>query len=118
MNDDIIDLNEFLDRVQGDKELLVELFDIFIQDFQDKRNVLKEAVVKKDFEQIKSVAHSLKGASGNISAKPLRATFLQLEEMIKTNQWKDAEQILTNMDRQFSDLQKCINEIKTQFKNE
>ena len=65
MSDEVLDLNEFLERVQDDKELLLELLDIFSDDYQKKRVQLEEAVNKNDSEQIKSVAHSLKGASGN-----------------------------------------------------
>ena len=118
MNDNVVDLNEFLDRVQGDKELLLELFEIFVEDYTEKRKLMGDAVVKKNFEEIKSIAHSLKGASGNISAKSLRETFLRFEEMGRSNKTDGAETILKNMDKQFIDLLKCIEEIKMQYKSE
>jgi len=37
MGREVLDLNEFLERVQNDKELLLELLDIFVEDFQEKR---------------------------------------------------------------------------------
>ena len=115
MDNDVIDLKDFLDRVQDDKDLMLELFDIFMEDYQQKRQELKEAVVKKDYEQIKSLAHSLKGASGNISAKAMRATFVRLEEIGKNNNLTGMDQLLNDLDRQYNDLVKRIEEIKKEF---
>ena len=108
MNDDVLDLKEFLERVQDDKELLLELLDIFQQDFQDKRVLLNTAIEKNDYEQIKSIAHSLKGSSGNISAKTLRATMLIFEEMAKSKNLAEARNIFNKMDGQFEALKNRI----------
>jgi len=85
MSEDLLDVNEFMERVQDDKELLLELLDIFLADYMEKRKTLQEAVDGQDFEQIKGVAHSLKGASGNISAKSMCEIFSSLEEMGKNS---------------------------------
>ena len=117
MDNDVIDLKDFLDRVQDDKDLMLELFDIFMDDYKQKRQSLKEAVAKKDFEQIKSLAHSLKGASGNISAKALRVIFLKLEDVGKANNLTGIEQLLSDLDHRYSELIKRIDEIKKEFQN-
>src|SRR5271156_153309 len=79
MDDEIIDLKDVLERVQDDKELLAELFDIYEEDFVVKRKGLGEAIAAQDIAKIKEIAHSMKGSSGNISAKPLHAACLKLE---------------------------------------
>ena len=79
MSEEIIDLKDVLERVQDDKELLAELFDIYQEDFVVKRKALGDAIAAKDIAKIKEVAHSMKGSSGNISAKPLHAACLKLE---------------------------------------
>ena len=117
MDNEVIDLKDFLDRVQDDKDLMLELFDIFMSDYQEKRQSLKEAVAKKDYEQMKSLAHSLKGASGNISAKALRAIFIRLEEIGKANSLAGIEPLLNDLDLRYNDLVKRINEIKKEFQN-
>ena len=85
MSEEIIDLKDVLERVQDDKELLAELFDIYEEDFLIKRKVLGEAIAAGDIAKIKEVAHSMKGSSGNISAKPLHAACLKLESLAKEN---------------------------------
>ena len=81
MNEQTLDLNEFLERVQDDKELLLELLDIFVNDYKEKSRLLNQAISQKDIEQVKGIAHSLKGAYGNISAKSMRKSLIIFEEM-------------------------------------
>ncbi len=104
MENEVLDLEEFLERVQDDKKLLLELLDIFVQDFKEKRTQMAEAIRNKDIDQIKKIAHALKGSSGNISAKLLRLTVVQLEDMGKNNDLNGADEALSAMDRKFEEL--------------
>ena len=116
MSEEILDLAEVMDRVQDDKELLLELFDIFISDYSEKRRLLEKAVAANDIDQIVSISHSLKGASGNISAKLMRETFLKFEVMGKNGNLAEAKVSLGVLDKQFGDLQNRINQVRIEFK--
>ncbi len=115
MGEEILDLPEFLERVQDDKELLLELLDIYQNDFQQKRKLLADALAANKFEDIRGIAHSLKGASGNISAKALRVIFFDLEEMGKTQNIVGYQKHLSDLDAQYVILQKRIEQIKKEF---
>ena len=115
MGDNAIDLKEFMERVQDDKELLVELLDIYQEDFIEKRTALGDAATKSDLEQIKSVAHSMKGSSGNISAKGLHALCLRIEQSAKSGD-ANIGPLLTEMDQLFTKVKEQIIEIKREFK--
>ena len=108
MSDDAIDMTEVMERVQDDKELLMELLQIFLEDFTDKRKTLQEAVSTQNFEEVKSIGHSMKGASGNISAKKLRLSFIELEQMGKTQNLSQAGQVLSAIDEQMNELKDFI----------
>jgi len=114
MSEDILDFEEFLERVQGDRELLVELLDIFSEDFKEKRKQLQEAITQNDFETIKSIAHSLKGASGNISVKPMRAVFIEFEEMGKNSDLAGADKLVAKLDALNEELMERIGTIKSE----
>ena len=116
MDDKAIDLKEFMERVQDDKDLLVELLDIYQEDFVEKRAAIGDAVKNQDLEQIKSVAHSMKGSSGNISAKSLHALCLRIEQSAKNGD-ANIGSMLTEMDQMFSKIKENIVEIKQQFKS-
>lgn len=102
MSEEIVDLPDVLERVQNDKELLLELFDIFEEDFPKKRQALSAAIAAKDIGKIKEIAHSIKGASGNLSIKPLQAICLQLEHLAKSDTTDGMENLLTSIDQKYA----------------
>jgi HPt (histidine-containing phosphotransfer) domain-containing protein len=104
MSEEIIDLKDVLERVQDDKELLAELFDIYQDDFVIKRKALGEAIVAKDITRIKEVAHSMKGSSGNISAKPLYAACLKLEMLAKEGKTDGMQEVAVAIDGYFEEI--------------
>ena len=115
MNSNVLDLEEFMERVQNDKELLLELLDIYTADYTEKRKNLETALRENDMEQIVSIAHSLKGASGNISAKELRQLFLELEESGKTSGVSGADEILQALDAKYQALTAEIEVVKKEL---
>lgn len=104
MSDDTIDMKEVMERLQDDRELLIELLQIFSDDYVGKKKMLDGAVIKNDFDQVRNIAHSLKGASGNISAKKLRISFTDLGQMAKIHDFSKAKEVLEVIDRQFNEL--------------
>jgi len=115
MSEEIFDLTEFLERVQDDKELLLELLEIYVSDYQEKRIQLEQAIQDQNYEEVRSITHSLKGASGNISAKILRQTFLDLEEMAKNEDLSEAANAFSEMDQQFQALTEEIEKVKKEY---
>jgi HPt (histidine-containing phosphotransfer) domain-containing protein len=104
MGEAIIDLNEVMERVQQDKELLLELLDIYQDDFIQKRKSLDEAISSKNTVKIKEIAHSMKGASGNISAKPMYAMCLKIEEYARNGKTDDIHELLAAVDGYFEEI--------------
>lgn len=115
MSENALDFDEFMNRVQDDKELLFELLDIFVQDFQIKQQELKEAVEKNDSETIEHVAHFLRGSCGNISAKVLRDIFTELEKKGAKGHLEGLEQNLKDIDQRFEELTMYIGELRARL---
>ena len=116
MSVDPLDLADVMDRVQDDVDLLLELLDIFVEDYEKKRPRLEKSINDKDFGQTHSLAHSLKGAASNIGAKPLFETFVKLDEMAKNNDLNQAATVLAAMTQRFNHLKRRIATLKTEFK--
>jgi CheY-like chemotaxis protein len=66
-----IDFVSVLERIGGDESFLMQLIDIYIEDFVAKYELLAKAVKQSDFEAIQMIGHSLKGSSGNLSLNGL-----------------------------------------------
>lgn len=115
MEDRIIDLEDALDRVQDDKELLLELFDIFEADFRVKRKELDKYLKEKNTEMVRNIAHSVKGASGNISAQRIRNLCLLMEESASKGNLDPVPEALIQLDKAFADYQKEAQKIKDDY---
>lgn len=101
MQEKIIDFEDAIDRVQDDKELLFELFDIFEDDFKVRNKDLKKYVAEGNIEMVRNITHSLKGAAGNISAKRIQALCLFIEQQTTENTLEGVEEVLGELDEQF-----------------
>jgi len=116
MNVEILDINEFLERIQNDKALLWELLDIFVADFQQKRTPLYEALLDNDAPGVRKFAHALKGSAANISAHQLSGVLLELEKKGKNNTLTGANDLLADMDKKFEALLARISRLREELK--
>jgi HPt (histidine-containing phosphotransfer) domain-containing protein len=115
MEEKVIDLSDVLDRVQDDKELLLELFDIFEEDFKTKRKEMDHYLTDKNAEMLRNIAHSLKGASGNISAKRIYAICLFIEKEAASVRLDGIAGKLKELDKEFRQYQKEAEKIKQEY---
>ena len=65
----LVDWSELMERVDGDRELLKELFELFRGEFPRMRDQLHAAVKQGDLAEIQRAAHTLKGMMVNLSLK-------------------------------------------------
>lgn len=117
MDEEIIDLQDVLERVENDRELLVELIEIFLEDYPTRMASLKKAVSEKNIASVKDAAHSLKGASANISAKKISAIFLGIEGMVKANDLSPIAESYAKLDLYIEELKKYLLKLKQDLKS-
>ncbi|MDP8212307.1 MAG: Hpt domain-containing protein [Candidatus Zapsychrus exili] len=115
MSEQLFNLSEFMERVQDDKELLLELIEIYIEDFKIKRQSLIVAIEGNNSEEIRNIAHSLKGASGNISAHSLREVFSKLEGMGKNEDLTGAPELIADADKIFEEFLSRVSNLKEEL---
>jgi HPt (histidine-containing phosphotransfer) domain-containing protein len=112
---DIIDLKDGLERVQDDKDLLCELFDIFSEDFVGKFEALKVACAKGDLAAFQMLAHGLKGATGNISARRMHENCIELDKLGKASDVSGASAKVELLGRQFEEFKLEAARVKKEF---
>ena len=112
---DIIDLKDAMERVQDDKELLLELFDIFTEDFTGKYAAIQEAYRKGDCAAFQMISHGLKGATGNISASRMHANCIALDLMGKNCDVSGAGPAVDALGRQFDEFVAEAARIRKEF---
>jgi signal transduction histidine kinase/CheY-like chemotaxis protein len=77
----VFDEAELRARVSGDEQLLSDVVRIFLEDCPARLTAIKAAVERRDADAIRSAAHALKGAAGNLAANGLFEAARVLERL-------------------------------------
>lgn len=77
----VLDREEFLERLGGDYELAADVVQLFVDDCPRRVTAVREAIERQDPAQLQAEAHALKGAAGNLSAKGLADLARTLEHL-------------------------------------
>jgi len=96
-----IDYSMALMRTGNDKEFLNELIDLYIPDFNTRVSQLENAIMKKDYDSILMLGHTLKGSSANLCLTGLTEFSFQLEIAGKNKNLKPAQLALTSLKGEF-----------------
>jgi two-component system, sensor histidine kinase and response regulator len=76
-----INLPELLSRVDNDRELLLDLLNIFKEEFPRHLQALRDAVALPDMNQTATVSHTLKGMLLNLAVTRAAKAAGQLEQL-------------------------------------
>jgi HPt (histidine-containing phosphotransfer) domain-containing protein len=102
------DVNLALDRLGGDRELLVELAEIFLDSLPEQLRKLRDGLDNADAEKVGMAAHSLKGSVGSFAAEPARQAALELEKLAREGKLDAAADALTRLTRQLAALEDSL----------
>jgi len=98
----VFDKQALLRRLCNDEKLLIELLSIFTKSIPDKINELKTAWESEDFEDIKRIAHSIKGSASTIGALVMQDISLKVEESAKTLDAEESIQLINELNTAFN----------------
>ena len=102
---DIIDVPEVLEWVDGDKELLGELVDLFLEESPSMLPDVKEAVAQNDAKALEYAAHTLKGSVGNFVAEDACEAAFVLEKAGRAGSLTGAETALVALEKALQELE-------------
>jgi PAS domain S-box-containing protein len=89
---------ELLERVGGDRELVAELLDLLRQDYPGQIETMRRAIARNDGKALEQVAHSMRGALGNLAATDGAELASELEKVGKSGHITHAQAMLTELD--------------------
>ena len=99
MQDDWIDLPELMARVENDRELLQEIFEIFKEQFPQMNLALQNAFADGDLMQIQNSAHAIKGMLSSLSFTKASTSAMQIERMARQGESAGISEELEKMER-------------------
>jgi len=106
--DEPLDLRDVMERLEGDRALLDELLDLFLEDCPPKLEGLHQAVDRKDMETVHGLGHAVKGAAANLSLGPIREAAYRIECAGKEGRVADARKAIEDLEAEFERLKKYL----------
>jgi HPt (histidine-containing phosphotransfer) domain-containing protein len=98
----IFDKQTLLNRLCNDEKLLIELVSIFIGTVPNKINEFKTACKTEALEDIKRIAHSMKGSASTIGALTIQDISLKIEKAAESSDLGKAVQLINELDAEFN----------------
>ena len=107
--DNIIDWQELQGR-DVDNDTLMEIFSCFLADSIKRIEQLALAIDKANTEEIKSLAHALKGSSATIAATRLAEVARKLELAGKEANLEDVETLFSDVEQEFEKVKSVLSD--------
>ncbi len=106
-----IDAEDLRQKLDGDRELLRELVELFLKSSPGALASLRKGVESADPKQVENAAHSLKGTLGNFTARLAAATAQELESAGRERNLERATHLLPALEQQVGQVRKELSEL-------
>jgi CheY-like chemotaxis protein/HPt (histidine-containing phosphotransfer) domain-containing protein len=110
----LVDEAAVLDRCDGDRELLNELVDVFLDDCPRLLRDIRTALDGKDVASLKLAAHTLKGAAANFGARSAVSAALRLEMLAADRNLTDAPAAFEVLEKTMTRVNPAIARLRVQ----
>ncbi|MDD3000195.1 MAG: ATP-binding protein [Candidatus Riflebacteria bacterium] len=100
----VLDKVELRKRMLDDDALVKQVLETFKQSLPDFLKEFNIAVLEENLEKIAETAHTIKGASANVSAVAINKTALQIEQAAKAKNLKLAVSLLKTLEKDVSNF--------------
>ena len=103
------DIHSALQRLRGNRKALKRLLRIFAGNHGDSARRIRQALESDDTEEARRLAHSLKGAAGNISATDLFRASSRLDETLRAKDHELSQRLLVDVEQSLKELVQAVN---------
>ena len=113
----IIDWDEAMVQVGGDREFLNEVLQDLLAESRTAEEEIGEAIKTSDFSGVMKAAHRIKGSASYLCCEALRDISLKLQDAGHdgTTSPKDPEQLLIQIDLLFDLFVECLKALRTEI---
>lgn len=108
-----IDVNEALERLQGNHTLFQDILIQFSDSYENASSQLEELIENQNWQNARALIHTIKGVAGNISANALRDASQQLENAIKQNDPKTCQIFLHQFEERLKTVLDSVASLKS-----
>jgi signal transduction histidine kinase/DNA-binding response OmpR family regulator len=105
---DCIDWQTAWANLEGDRSLLSELAQLFLQDLPQQLDALQRAINDGESHEVERLAHRLKGSVGNFAAKPAFDAAFRLEKIAQSGDSKELANAMDVLQYELQRLQAAL----------
>jgi HPt (histidine-containing phosphotransfer) domain-containing protein len=102
---EIINPEMFEEQMGGDRELMVEIIDLFLEERKRQEIEMREALQAREFELLSRLAHTIKGSLGSLHASKSRYHAQELETASKHGDTDKLGSLLTSLEKDLAELE-------------
>ncbi|HUU30040.1 MAG TPA: PAS domain S-box protein [archaeon] len=113
-----LDKEAILRHVDGDKELLRQVTELFLEITPGIMNDLNQAIEKGNFKKVESLAHTLKGSVGNFAARDAVDMALSLEKSGRAGDLVQAKKNYLRLKTVIESLYRALKELIPEIDHE
>lgn len=114
MNDLSMNLDEALNRLNGDKSLLLDLIGFYLEDYPMLLTNIASGMEQANFKEIERGAHSLKGLVANFSAFTAQEAASELETAAKSHDYKPMPELVAKLQLLLEELGEKLKSFRDQ----
>lgn len=85
-----------------------ELIQVFIADSDPRLSAMQQAFDNQDCSSLRELAHSFKGASGNLSALPLADICFKIEEKARDGSLGGVQDLINQSDNEYQAVKSIL----------
>ena len=102
--ENFISWEDSVDRVGGEEEFLIELLNDLKEMIDENLKKIQSYIHEKKYHEIRELAHSIKGASGNLGLNTVYDTTLNLENNAKEENLEKINKYFKNLEQDYRHL--------------
>jgi two-component system sensor histidine kinase/response regulator len=111
-NTPVLDIEKLLERVGGNAEILSRLAEVFLTSLSEMMTPLRDAIEENDPENLRTAAHSLKGAVSNFCFEPATEKARELEYLGRDRGCEEEiQEAWSSLQQQLGVLEKALKEL-------
>jgi CheY-like chemotaxis protein len=100
-----IDIQQALDRLDGDRESLALIAKMFVDDCPAQIAEISRCVTQRDAPALSYAVHSFAGTASNLSAHALQDVLQRISAVGKAGQWAQADELVKQLPHRVQSLE-------------
>jgi two-component system sensor histidine kinase/response regulator len=107
----VVNRDELLKRVEGDRELLRELIALFFEELPERLEAIRVALEQDDLQSIHELVHSIKGSVSNFAAAPAFEAASRVNDLSRAGTRDGLKAAVEALERELDRLHPALLEI-------